>query len=78
VAMREAMKEAETKLKKLTKEEWVALLQQEVDPLYHAGEGVSDTEEIPRAQDIRNKFLRARRGREGEYPPGPRRMNRGS
>ncbi len=74
MAMREAMKEAETKLKKLTKEEWVALLQQEVDPLYHAGEGVSDTEEIPRAQDIRNKFLRARIGREGEYHPGPRRI----
>ena len=76
MAMREAMQEAETKLKKLTKEEWVQLLQQDIDPLWHAGEGVSDTEEIPRPDDIRNKYLRARIGREGEYHPGPRRNAR--
>lgn len=69
--MKEAF--AKTELKKLTKEEWEALLSQEIDPLWHAGEGISDTEEIPRAQDIKNPYLRARIGREGEYHPGPRR-----
>ncbi len=71
--MREAMQGAKSEVRKLTKEEWLALLQQDIDPLWHAGEGISDTEEIPRAQDIKNVYLKARIGREGEYHPGPRR-----
>ena len=74
--MKDAMKRAEGEIRKLTKEEWVSLLREEVDPLWHAGEGISDTEEIPRAQDIKNPYLRARIGREGEYHPGPRRKSR--
>lgn len=75
--MSEAVAKAKTEIRKLTKEEWAAILNQEVDPLWHAGEGISDTEEIPRAQDIRNApYLRARIGREGEYHPGPQRKQR--
>ncbi len=43
-----------------------------VDPAAYAGEGFSDTEEIPNANDVDNPWLRGRVGREDEYWPGPK------
>lgn len=76
MAMREAMSKAQSEIRKLTKEEWEQILSQDIDPLWHAGEGISDTEEIPRAQDIKNPYLRARIGKEGDYYPGIRKQRR--
>lgn len=76
MSVKDEMKKSTGEIRKLTKQEWLALLRNEVDPLWHAGEGISDTEEIPRAADIANPYLRERIGREGEYHPGPYRRKK--
>lgn len=42
-----------------------------VDPAMYAGEGFSSTEEIPRADDIDNPWLRGMVKNEGDEWPGP-------
>lgn len=44
----------------------------EIDPAAYAGEGFTATEEIPRADDIGNPWVRGRVGREEDYWPGPK------
>lgn len=68
--MRDEVDKAQRSIRKLSKEEWLALLRSDIDPLVHAGEGISDTEEIPIVAGIKNPYLRARVGREDEYYPG--------
>ena len=45
----------------------------DVDPMKHAGEGWFATEEYARPADIKNPYVRADVGREGDYYPSPRR-----
>lgn len=57
----------------MSRDEWRKAIEEDIDPALYAGEGVSATEEIPKASDIKNKYLRERVKREGEYYPGVRR-----
>jgi hypothetical protein len=56
--------------KSLTREEWLAEVFKDIDPLKYAGEGWYATEEYPIVAGISSPFTRAEIGKEGDYYPG--------
>lgn len=55
----------------MSREDYLASLQDDIDPAKLAGEGWFATEEIARPNDVDNPWTRAEVGREGEYYPSP-------
>jgi hypothetical protein len=53
----------------MTREEWLATLAGDIDPLKHAGEAWFETEEYAKPSDIADPFVRAQVGAEGDYYP---------
>jgi hypothetical protein len=53
----------------MTREEWLASLSGDIDPLKHAGEAWFATDEYARPADISDPFVRAQVGHEEEYYP---------
>jgi hypothetical protein len=57
-------------IRKLTREEWLASILGDIDPMKHAGEGWFQTDEYPTPEDVSDPFVAAEVGREGDYYPG--------
>jgi hypothetical protein len=58
-----------TETSPMTREEWLASLSGDIDPLKHAGEAWFSTEEYAKPSDIQDPYVRAQVGHEGEYYP---------
>jgi len=56
--------------KEISREEFLAAILGDIDPMKHAGEGWFSTEEYPTADDVSDPFLQQEIGREGDYYPG--------
>lgn len=59
----------ERERKKIPRDEWLALVLGEIDPLKYAGEGWFSTEEYPTQADVGDPWVQAEIGREGDYYP---------
>lgn len=62
--------------RKITFEEFLAGLRDDIDPMKHAGEGWFATDEYSRPDDILDPYVRGDVMNEGAYYPGPDRLNR--
>jgi hypothetical protein len=58
-----------TETQPLSKEEWLASLAGDIDPVKHAGEGWFSTDEYAKPSDILDPYVRAQVGAEDEYYP---------
>lgn len=61
---------------KVTFEEFLSALRDDVDPLKHAGEGWFATDEYARPGDIADPYVRGDVMSEGVYYPGPDKRNK--
>lgn len=53
----------------MSRDEWLAAIMGDIDPMKYAGEGWFGTEEYARPADISDPYVRAQVGAEGEYYP---------
>jgi hypothetical protein len=67
---RERKGEPKKETRRVTREEWLAAILGDIDPLKHAGEGWFSTEEYPTPGDVSDPFLQGEIGKEGDYYPG--------
>ncbi len=65
-----------TETQPLSKEEWLASLAGDIDPVKHAGEGWFSTDEYAKPSDILDPYVRAQVGAEDEYYPETYRRKR--
>jgi hypothetical protein len=66
----------ESEKQPLTRDEWLAALSGDIDPLKHAGEAWFSTDEYAKPSDIKDPYVRAQVGAEEEYYPETYRMKR--
>jgi hypothetical protein len=59
----------QTSTQPMRREEWLASLAGDIDPVKHAGEGWFSTEEYAKPSDIMDPFVRAQVGAEEDYYP---------
>lgn len=73
MSLNERMKRKEKPRKetlRLTREQWLQAIRDDIDPMHYAGEGFTATDEIARPADIKqNKYLLARVLNEEDYWP---------
>lgn len=60
----------------MSRDEFRKALREDIDPALLAGEGWSATDEVPRAKDIKDPWMRERVKREGEFYPGVKRKKK--
>lgn len=60
----------------MTRDEWLAAISGDIDPVKYAGEGWFATDEYAKPSDIQDPFVRAQVGAEEEYYPEVYRMKR--
>lgn len=56
--------------RRISREEFLASILGDIDPVKHAGEGWFATDEYPTSDDVADPFLQGEIGREGDYYPG--------
>jgi len=61
---------------RMTRDEWLAAIAGDIDPLKHAGEGWFSTEEYARPADISDPIVRYQVGKEEDYYPETQRKRR--
>lgn len=59
----------QTSTQPLKREEWLASLAGDIDPVKHAGEGWFSTDEYAKPSDIMDPFVKAQVGAEEDYYP---------
>lgn len=58
-----------TRTEPMTREEWLASLSSDIDPMKYAGEGWFATDEYAKPSDIKDPYVRSQVGKEEEYYP---------
>jgi hypothetical protein len=65
-----------TDSRKVSREEYLRGIRDDIDPMKHAGEGWYATEEYARPDDIDSRYTRGEVGHEGAYYPRPAKKRR--